>query len=468
MNFDVKIFSAETILNGAPILDQINSIKSTLVYKTENGNISIDDYYTNLCSLIGQVKSFDLRPQIPSGGEYAYLLEVTNSLQSVLDEIEMISVKAVFFQARLKSIQKNIDNAASTFSAWYQIALSHALKENDIKIPVSAVKSLGDSEFSRLMDGHDLNIEAMIQSMDIQIGLLKSNKNLCQDKYKMAKEQVNASISNLAPTSEFGNEQVRLPAYRKLIDKYGDHFKSPGKLTQTPPPEEEDDDTPVIFNRRPTEEDQREEAPAAQTHVVPDLEEEEAPENVAVSGIVKRTIQEVKPLVVEDPFAGTLSMEGGKAEKIHGKKLVPAEDDDDEPVLFQRNPKKDKSKEVTKDEVKPESKPEPKPEKKVVPAEEEDDDTPVLFKKSSIKAVDVSAVTNPTDPAAKMKVSEEPDEVVLFKKPGSKVVEPSDDDDEFPAIREAQEQFQVKNVAKPAKNIVEKPSFNDDDLDDIM
>lgn len=434
MNINVQLFSAESLLKDAPILTQISQIKTSLNYQTEDGLVSVGDYFNLLKKDIGNLKSFDLNSVIAPGTEYAYILSVTNTLQEVLDQLEQVSVKAVFFQSRLKSIQKNIDNAGATFSAWYQIALAQALKASDIKIPLSAIKSLGDSEFSRLMGGQDLDIEAMIQSVEIHLGMLKSHKNLAQEKYKMAKDQVNASISNLAPASEFGNEDLRLPRYQKLHEKYGSHFKPD---PQPAVPEEEIDDEPVLF--KPTKDDPGEVEESLITNEVieetfsaqmADSEQEvvfedeneftpavefKTPSTESKSGIVKRTIQEVTPVVVgevDDPFLGKIKVEDNKVTKIEGKNsgATITSEDDDEPVLFKK---------VTKV-----------------------DSTPKKFEVSASSSKDSIPV-------------KEKDEDLY-------------EDDEFPAISQAQKQFSVSKVEKPAKNISPKPAFNDDDLEDIM
>lgn len=427
MNINVQLFSAEVLLSGAPILDQINQICESLNYQTEDGQVSVGDYFNLLRKDIGNLKSFDLNSTIAPGTEYAYILSVTNTLQEVLDQLEQVSVKAVFFQSRLKSIQKSVENVGATFSAWYQIALSQALRSNEIKIPISAIKSLGDSEFSRLMKGQDLDIEAMIQSVEIHLGMLKSHKNLAQEKYKMAKDQVNASISNIAPPSEFGNEAVRLPKYQKLQERYGEHFKQP------PLPEEEvDDDEPVLYKALNDEEDP--EDIIIQNHVIDDafknqmadpeqdvvFEKEETEFSPAVDfsedqvamveahkKIVKRTVQEVSPIVVavvDDPFLGKIKVEDNKVTKTEGKSLPPVEEDDDEPILFKKATK------VTA--------------------------PPKDFEVSASSSKDAIPV--------------------------------ADDDDDFPAISMAQEQFKLKQVEKPAKGISPKPVFNDDDLEDII
>lgn len=450
MNVNVQLFSAESLLKDAPILAQINQIKQSLNYQTEDGLVSVTDYFNLLKRDIGNLKSFDLNSSIAPGTEYAYILTVTNSLQDTLDQLEQVSVKAVFFQSRLKSIQKNIDNAGATFSAWYQIALAQALKASDIKIPISAIKSLGDSEFSRLMEGQDLDIEAMIQSVEIHLGMLKSHKNLAQEKYKMAKDQVNASISNLAPVSEYGNEDMRLPRYQKLQEKYGDHFKANPKPVV---PEEEVDDEPVIYNSKKGGDDEplltgsviedtfSEQMADPNQDVVFDEEEdmftpavefEISHETGNPTGIVKRSIQEVTPVVVgevDDPFLGKVKVEDSKVTKTEGKNTgtTITSEDDDEPVLFKR----------------------------------------IRKEQSDPRFVDVSIVSNPIDPATR--VSESKD-VVLEVPVVSGVNKNRDsfDDVDFPAITQAQKQFQVKQVEKPAKNINPKPAFNDDDLEDIM
>jgi len=424
MKFDIKMFSAESLLGDAPILKQIEQIKNNMTYKTEDGLISLEDYFDKFNKDVSSLKTFDLEPVIAPGTEYAYLLRFTNILQEMLDQIEGVSVKGVYFQSRLRSIKQMIDNASSTFTAWYQIALSQALKENDIKIPVSSIKSLGDSEFSRLMDGKDIDIDAMYQAIDIQIGLLKSHKSLAMDKYKMVKDQVNASLSNLSPDNNYGNEHLRPQSTPKLEERYGKFFKQDTKL---PVIEDEEDDAPVVFikhgeldeNQNTIDETSdgllsesqlnnvyQEHVSSIAEEIIdkpfidPDTTDEEVfGIDPGQKGIVKTSIVEVKPEVlgvVADPFLGNIKLETKEdgrvsVSKTEGKPLVA--EDDDEPVPFS---KKEEKKDVEK---------------------------PSLFKKRA-------------------------------------------ETTQFSQIEKAQKEFKLESGFPPAKNIKPKPDL--DDLDELV
>lgn len=381
MAFDISLFSAEALLGDAPIIKQLEKLTRDINYKTEEGEtISVGDFYSKLNRDIAHIPILELDSKIVPGTEYAYILQVTNSLQTFLDKIESVNVKAIFFQSRLKGIRQALNNAGATFSAWYQIALSHTLKQADIKINVTTIKSLADSEFSRLVGGVDIDIEAMIESMEVQLALLKSNKSLALEKYKMAKDQVNAALSNIGHDIS-GMENLQQPKI-SLGDKYGRFVQQP---TLKPPVEEEEDDEPVVFSG---------------------IKQSVVPVEVHTSGSI-----------ISDPLLGNV-----KLEEVDGQVSI-----------ITSKPTR---------EIKME-KPEPTPvvSKKIEIPTEDDDDTIVVFKK--IK-------------------KEEP--IVRKLEPA---IEPDDDDEDFPAIQQAQKKFDLKKNSDPAPGIKPKV-WSDEDLDEIM
>jgi ribosomal 30S subunit maturation factor RimM len=188
---------AEVILKDTNILSQVQKLKGLLVYETDGVTHDFEKYFHVLNSEIKAIERIELLTSVPPGGAQSYLVELSMALQMVTDKIEMAQTRAIYFQGKLKSALHVKDNLLATFSAWYLIAIAEKLKEAELKIPASTQKALAESEFSRLLEDMDINIEGLLSAVEVMVTHLKDMRKIAQEKYKLGTDQANASLTNL-------------------------------------------------------------------------------------------------------------------------------------------------------------------------------------------------------------------------------------------------------------------------------
>jgi hypothetical protein len=219
---------AETLLRGQLILEQVTQLKDGMTYKTDEATYSLTDFFELIRKEASKLSQVQLSSAIAPGNEQMYLVNLLTSYETVLDEVERQIVRAIFFAGKLKSLRSRVDNLSSTFVAWYLIALSDQVKDvPSLKLTSPIQKSLAESEFSRLLDGADQDLEGMLEATSILVDMLKGHKKLAAEKYNMGKDQVNASLSSM---NTDGYLAKGAPAF-----------------VRKPDPIEDDDDEPVRF-----------------------------------------------------------------------------------------------------------------------------------------------------------------------------------------------------------------------------
>lgn len=188
---------AEVILKDTTILSQVQKLKGLLHYETDEHQYDFEEYFHALSKEIKSIERIELLTTVPPGGAQSYLVELSMALQMVTDKVEMAQTKAIYFQGKLKSALHVKDNLLATFSAWYLIAIAEKLKEAELKIPASTQKALAESEFSRILEDMDVNIEGLLSAVEVMVTHLKDMRKIAQEKYKLGTDQANASITNL-------------------------------------------------------------------------------------------------------------------------------------------------------------------------------------------------------------------------------------------------------------------------------
>jgi len=229
---------AEALLKDQLILTQISALKEGMIYKSDNEVYSLSDFFELLRKDASKLDQVQLTSSLAPGTEQDYLVQLLTSYEHVLDQVERQIVRAIFFAGKLKSIRSRADNLSSTFVAWYLIALTDQVKEiPSLKLTAAIQKSLAESEFSRLIDGADQDLEGMLEATQLMTDMLKGHKKLASEKYNMGKDQVNAALSSLGT----------------------DGYSSSGapRFVRKPNPiEEDDDEAPVRFRGESPKEDE--------------------------------------------------------------------------------------------------------------------------------------------------------------------------------------------------------------------
>ncbi len=426
---------AEVILKDTTILNQVQKLKSLLTYESEGTVYSFEDYFQTLNKEIKSIEHIELLAAVPPGGAQSYLVELSMALQMVTDKIEMAQTKAIYFQGKLKSALHVKDNLLATFSAWYLIAIAEKLKEAELKIPASTQKALAESEFSRLLEDVDINIEGLLSAVEVMVTHLKEMRKIAQEKYKLGTDQANASIVNL-PFNGHKDGGESLNQFPLLKQRWSvtesapvpdddkadwDDWDEPNPILNPSPQTVDEDYQEPVIEDEPAYIQKREapeafeipegihkiiNAPVEQAVVEDEVSAEdltasiarfremasESPESsqpeseepysetVTVAGMDvglsdSSSLVIIKDGIVEDSFAGAVSIKEGKATLLPLSKKTQKKidfDEDDELEVVVKPPKKTlKFEEEEEEEITPEKKPETK-KKKIISFDDDD------------------------------------------------------------------------------------------------
>jgi hypothetical protein len=203
---------AESLLEDSHVLTQIDVLRNGLRYKTDGEEVSFDDFFQTLQAEIGAVPRIELESTISPGCESEYQIQLVTALERVFDEADRVLNRLLFFQSKLRAAQQQFQVLEVTFIAWYSIAATEYLNAPDfkaIKLNATAIKALAQSEFGRLMQGVNIDVETLLEVTKVLSKQILSHKTVAQEKYNLGKDQVNASwtSNNLPPEGIAGGEE---------------------------------------------------------------------------------------------------------------------------------------------------------------------------------------------------------------------------------------------------------------------
>ena len=307
---------AEVVLRDTNILTQVENLKGLLTYKTDNKVYDFEDYFHILNKEIQAIERIELLASVPPGGAQSYLVELSMALQMVTDKVEMSQTRAIYFQGKLKSALHVKDNLLATFSAWYLIAIAEKLKEAELKIPASTQKALAESEFSRLLDDVDINIEGLLSAVEVMVTHLKEMRKIAQEKYKLGTDQANASVTNLPFNGLNGGAMEQFPLLKQRWNLTTEE-KEPSKPIYTKEDFDDIEDTETSF-----------EIPEGLHRIIsanveePIVEDEVSAEDLTAS-IEKFRDKVSGSMTITDDFAGEMKIEDGEVTLIPQKSKKP-------------------------------------------------------------------------------------------------------------------------------------------------
>jgi len=196
-NDDLHGFRAETLLgDDSYILKQIADLKRDVRYSTAGNEISIDDYYKRLEDQVAKLPRIALDYAIPPGTEDEYGTRLSHSYEQVTDDCERVGNLVLDFQSRLMNAQSYIKRLRTEFGAWYILAAQLQTSNLGIKFPPNQVKALSESEFCRVAEGLDVQVESLLALVAHLYETVKSTKKIGGEKYNQGKDQVNLSYTS--------------------------------------------------------------------------------------------------------------------------------------------------------------------------------------------------------------------------------------------------------------------------------
>lgn len=228
----LKQLEADKLLQGTHILTKVQGLKNGVRYKTDGTEISFDDFWKTLIAEINDLPKLNLKQRLAPGTEDAYLMELASGLEAVYDNADRCLDKLLYFEAKLGTAVTECKNIRASFTAWYTLALDAKLKELDTRLPGKNIAALAESEFDRLIEGVEADLESLQAIVQIQGQKIKNAKKLALNKYKLGQDQANATWTSSLPPRENGYGNV------------------PDALLSAPEPEEENDEVPTFISKR--------------------------------------------------------------------------------------------------------------------------------------------------------------------------------------------------------------------------
>src|SRR5208282_1134197 len=230
----LKQLEADKLLTGTHILAKVQSLKNGVRYRTDGTEISFDDFWKTLIAEINDLPKLNLKQRLAPGTEDAYLMELASGLEAVYDRADQSLDKLLYFEAKLGTAVTECKNIRASFTAWYTLALDAKLKELDTRLPGKNITALAESEFDRLIEGVEADLESLQAIVQIQGQKIKNAKKLALNKYKLGQDQANATWTSSLPPRENGYGNV------------------PDALLAIQEPEEENEEVPTFISKRET------------------------------------------------------------------------------------------------------------------------------------------------------------------------------------------------------------------------
>jgi hypothetical protein len=194
--------AAESLLEGSFVLTQIETLRKSLATNSDGVAISYDDYYERLQKQLDEIDSLELKLSVGPGTENQYMVELISALDQISSDANRVSLKAYKFLSMLKNAQSEAKKLSGVFVAWYTIAATEFIAEKNIKLGAPIVKTLGESEFSRLLGGLDSALETLIVAVGIQVKQIEEHRKLQKEKFGYGQKQCDSNFLHSIP--DFG------------------------------------------------------------------------------------------------------------------------------------------------------------------------------------------------------------------------------------------------------------------------
>ena len=208
---------AENLLKDSEILNMIERLKNGLRYKTDDTYVSFDDHFLSLQAQVDGIKRIQLADNVVPALGAVYENELLSHLEEIQDQVERISILIIRFQGEIARADADTKETAVAFEAWYTIAAKEFLATTAIKLPEATIKSLGKTEFTRLMSQSNLGLSSLSEALKILLRQLDGKKKLAQAKLQLGRDQINAAHFNRLPETMGVNPDR--PRFNLIVDE---------------------------------------------------------------------------------------------------------------------------------------------------------------------------------------------------------------------------------------------------------
>jgi hypothetical protein len=201
------VFSAENLLGGTPILEQVLQLRDDLSRDSDGTIVSYDDMFLRIQQEVDALPVLELQMNVMAGSEGAYQRQLLIALEKINDDHDRVLRKVLKLKSRLLNAQGLMANKRTQFAAFYTLAINiaiHTIAIPKFKISAAHSKEMAASEFSKLMDRLDNLAPSFISELELLEVEIKQRKKTQADKYALGKDQVNAMWNSIQSNGAIG------------------------------------------------------------------------------------------------------------------------------------------------------------------------------------------------------------------------------------------------------------------------
>lgn len=191
----LNLFTAENLLVGTPIFEQVIKLRDSLSRNSDGTFISYDDMFTRIRAEVDELPALELQMDIPAGQEGAYQRQLLHALAETNDQHDKVLRKVVKLQSRLLNAIHLMKMQRAQFAAFYSLSIPvavHATTIPALKLSAPQIKEMAAAEYSNLMDRLDYLAPSLISELTLLEGEIKQRKQAQAATYALGKDQVNA------------------------------------------------------------------------------------------------------------------------------------------------------------------------------------------------------------------------------------------------------------------------------------
>jgi hypothetical protein len=216
----IAALKAESLMEGSQLFGQIESLRTSIAYKSGEGVVGFDDYFKTLIDAIDAIPKLQLEDNVAPGAETTYTIQLTQEVERIVDECDRLFRRLNQFEGKLRDAERSVNNQKAEFVAWYMLAAGVILKDLESKLPQTKLADLAQAEFSRLIGGLDVILSSLLDAVKIETKRVEQHKSTQKEKYQLGKDQANASWTSSLPAfgNSFAEDQGNVSGVQEMDD----------------------------------------------------------------------------------------------------------------------------------------------------------------------------------------------------------------------------------------------------------
>ena len=217
----IAALKAEELMKGSQLFGQIESLRTSIAYKSGEGVVGFDDYFKTLIEAVDAIPKLQLEDNVAPGAETAYTIQLTQEVERIVDECDRLFRRLNQFEGKLRDAERSVHNQKAEFVAWYMLAAGVILKDLESKLPQTKLADLANAEFSRLIGGLDVILSSLLDAVKIETKRVETHKSSQKEKYQLGRDQANASWTSSLPAfgNSFTDDQGKVSGVQELDDE---------------------------------------------------------------------------------------------------------------------------------------------------------------------------------------------------------------------------------------------------------